>query len=85
MGVEPVPAELWKQAQLVPWVLHRVTSLMAALPFMQGWERKMLFIRMEDNRVEKEQMQFMISSNLDALSSPSTWQMVQTLFVNARK
>jgi hypothetical protein len=35
MGVEPIPAGMCKQVQMMPWVLHMVNSLLAALPVTQ--------------------------------------------------
>ena len=35
MGMEPIPAGLCKQLQMMPWVLHRLNSLLAALPLTQ--------------------------------------------------
>ena len=32
-SVEPIPASLWKQAKFAPWVLHRVSSLLASSYF----------------------------------------------------
>ena len=46
MGVEPISAGLWMQAQMLPWVLHRVNTLLAALPLTQGWEDKVLTMEM---------------------------------------
>ena len=79
MEVEPIPAGLWLQAQMMPWVLHRVNSLMAALPLTQGWEREKLTLGKESRPDKDQLMQFMISSKLDSNSSPSPGQMVQAL------
>ena len=83
MGVEPIPAGLWKQVQMVPWVLHRVISLMAALPFTQGWETKKLTIGVGDTVVKDQLMQFMISSKQTTAVSPSPGLMVQALTLAA--
>ena len=43
MGVEPVPACVWRQAQLLPWLLHRVTSLVSALNWVEpAWAEQRL-------------------------------------------
>ena len=63
MGVEPISAGLW-----MPWVLHKVNTLLAALPLTEGWEDKVL-------TMEKQLMNFLISNNtwkyLEMLSSSS--------------
>merc|ERR1719158_326136 len=64
MGVEPISAGLWMQAQMLPWVLHRVNSLLSALPFTLGWDHKCITLEIEnkDHRIEEELMMFMINN-----------------------
>ena len=52
MGVEAIPAGLWKQVQMLPWVLHRVNTLLSALPFTQGWENRTLILEMGSSPVK---------------------------------
>ena len=84
MGVEPISAGLWKQAQMVPWVLHRVTSILGALPFTQGWEDKVLSLHEMVECDGDKLMQFMMTSKSDELSSsPSPGQIVKALTLAA--
>ena len=63
MSVEPISAGLWMQAQMLPWVLHKVNTLLAALPLTQGWEDKVLTMEMEIKEEDQKQlMNFLISN-----------------------
>ena len=83
MGVEPIPAGLWMQVPMMPWVLHRANSLLAALPLTQVWEMEELTIGKESRPVKDQLMQLMISSKLASNSSPSPGQMVQAMTLSA--
>ena len=86
MGVEPISAGLWMQAQMLPWVLHRVNTLLAALPLTQGWEDKVLTMEMENKEEEEDQkqlMNFLISNKSVTMSSPSPGELVQALTLSA--
>ena len=85
MGVEPISAGLWMQAQMLPWVLHRVNSLLAALPLTQGWEDKVLTMKMKnkDQKDQKQLMNLLISNKSVTMSSPSPGELVQALTLSA--
>ena len=90
MGVEPLMAGLWKQAQMLPWILHRVSTLLSALDFVDhSWADKQLTFdgvhlvvpdvvqrSMLDNH---DKMMFLISDvrYKDCDTSPSPGQVVQ--------
>ena len=40
MGVEPIPAGLWKQAQVLPFILHRASSLISASTLLTDLQYK---------------------------------------------
>lgn len=91
MGVEAVTAGLWRQAQMLPWILHRVFSLVSALNFVDNsWtERQLTFAGVhaltEDIRRPKAEMEakfmFLIGGSRipAAASTPSPGQIVQAL------
>ena len=49
IGVEAIPAGLWKEVHMLPWVLHRVNTLLSALSFTQGWENRRLTLEMRSS------------------------------------
>ena len=92
MAVEPIPAGLWKQAQMLPWILRRVYSLISALQFVNiSWTEKQLSFdgihSVKDDvqlrsKMEMEEMMFFLIRNSrfrDTDSSPSPGQIVQAL------
>ena len=93
MGVEPVPACVWRQAQLLPWLLHRVTGLVSALSWVEpAWaEQRLTLTSLHQARTEEvtrsspeemeDRMMFLIRPQrfTDTLASPSPGQMVQAL------
>ena len=93
MGVEPVPACVWRQAQLLPWLLHRVTSLVSALSWVEpAWaEQRLTLTSLHQARTKEvtrsspeemeDRMMFLIRPQrfTDTLASPSPGQMVQAL------
>jgi dsRNA-specific ribonuclease len=67
MGVEPIPAGMCKQVQMMPWVLHCSPRHTA-----QGWEREVLTLTHPsygDNRltVSYEKLEFLEDAVLDYL------------------
>ena len=85
MGVEPVPAGLWKQGQMFPWVLHRVSSLLASIPFIEpSWVEEELSLDIKDQLEETEQgrmsrMKLMMADPADGVTTPSPPEMLQAL------
>ena len=92
MAVEPIPAGLWKQSQMLPWILRRVYSLISALQFVDiSWTEKQLSfdgihsvtndVQLRSKREMEEMMIFLIKNSRfrDTESSPSPGQIVQAL------
>ena len=92
MGVEPVPACVWRQAQMLPWLLHRVTGLCSALSWVEpAWaEQRLSLTGLHQARSEitrrsaaemEDRMRFLIRPQrfTDTMASPSPGQMVQAL------
>ena len=71
MSVEPISAGLW-----MPWVLHKVNTLLAALPLTQGWEDKVLTMEMEIKEEDQKQLMNFLISNCrgnTTTSCPPVW------------
>ena len=86
MGVEPLGAGLWRQCQMVPWVLHRVTSLLATLPFLHHhWREGQLSLHVTEELEETEQRrmermkQMMIGADVVEQQTPTPGHMLQAL------
>ena len=92
MGVEPLPAGLWRQTLMLPWILARVTSLVSALQYVHmSWSEKQLSLEgvhcVEEDVVlrsssEMEDMMMFLIRNVryqQCDSSPSPGQIVQSL------
>ena len=85
MAVEPVSAGLWRQSQMVPWVLQRLSSLLATLPYVeQHWRVGHISMDIKEELEETEQgrmdkMRMMMDVSDDVNKTPTPAQMLQAL------
>ena len=83
LAVAPLPAGLWRQAQMLPYLLHRLQSLLAALPHCTTTPRLPLSLDgMQENPDQAAQLQFLLQERLPAgerVGSPQPGQLVQAL------
>ena len=67
LGVEPLPAGLWRQAQALPWLLHRLTGLLHALPLAAPHQRAAL---REEERGEPPELRALLPRLLGEEEGP---------------
>ena len=91
MGVEPLPAGLWRQGQMFPWVFYRLNSLVSTLPYIDpSWVEEQLSLDIGDKLEETDQgrilkMKMMMADPDDANTTPSPTEMLQALTLLSAK